>query len=433
MNCKNRSPGVQFRWTKSERVIFIRRVDIFAGAGGFSRPRLGKYVLVSLLAVLPLGTWAEKLSAQKPPAAANTAQPPSHAQQTPDQLQQLVAPIALYPDSLVAQILVAATFPEQIVEADRWLQAHPDLKGEALAKAVDLKPWDPSVKALTAFPSVLGNMDKNLSWTSSLGDAYYNNQDEVLDAIKVMRERAKEAGTLKSTPQETVGMEDSTISIEPASSDQVYVPEYDPWLAYGNPIDAWQDWYPYPGIWYDGVGCWFGPAFPVGYFGGFDWGWGHWGFDRHHRFVTHNDNRYYSRSTTFYNRGAYYRGGSRAVANSAARGLNSRANAATVPSRESAAGRSSVVPEGLRGNFEENRRSSVTADEHGAYNRPGATINPFGGNIQAARGYAAPRGQSGIRSGAFSGYGNGGMARGFSARGGASFSGGASRGGGGHR
>src|SRR6267378_55158 len=100
--------------------------------------------------------------------------------------------IALYPDSLVTQILAASTFPEQVVAADRWVQSHPDLKDDALAQAVDQLPWDPSVKALVAFPSVLGNMDKNLSWTSSLGDAYFNQEQDVMDAIQVMRRRAKD-------------------------------------------------------------------------------------------------------------------------------------------------------------------------------------------------------------------------------------------------
>ena len=112
----------------------------------------------------------------------------------------------------MAQILAASTFPEQVVEADRWVQAHPDLKGDALGQAVDQQPWDPSVKALTAFPSVLGNMDKNLSWTSSLGDAYYNQQQDVMDAVQVMRQRAQEAGNLKTTPQQTVTTQGSTIS-----------------------------------------------------------------------------------------------------------------------------------------------------------------------------------------------------------------------------
>jgi len=100
--------------------------------------------------------------------------PVVNAPLTPAQLEQLVAPIALYPDSLVAQILAASTYPAEIVEADRWMQQHPELKGEQLGQAVNTQPWDPSVKALTEFPSVLANLDKNLSWTSSLGDAYIN-------------------------------------------------------------------------------------------------------------------------------------------------------------------------------------------------------------------------------------------------------------------
>ena len=151
------------------------------------------------LAAEPFG-----VSRSASPGTGRSVPPPPYTQQAPEQLQQLVAPIALYPDSLVAQILAASTFPEQVVEADRWVQAHPDLKGSALGQAVDQQPWDPSVKALTAFPSVLGNMDKNLSWTSSLGDAYYNQQQDVMNAMQVMRQRAQAAGNLQTTPQQTV-------------------------------------------------------------------------------------------------------------------------------------------------------------------------------------------------------------------------------------
>ncbi len=208
------------------------------GRPGF--PRLGKRVLVCLLSLVALfAIWPQNLTAQ------DAQTPPPNAPLTPEQLQQLVAPIALYPDSLVAQILAASTFPEQVVEADRWVQAHPDLHGDALGQGVDQQSWDPSVKALSAFPSVLGNMDKNLSWTSSLGDAYYNQQPEVMDAIQVMRQRAQAAGNLQSTPQQTVDTEDSTVVIQPASPDVVYVPAYDPWLVYGDPIVAWPGWYPY--------------------------------------------------------------------------------------------------------------------------------------------------------------------------------------------
>src|SRR5208283_3748219 len=259
-------------------------MNIFGSGAGFSRPRLGTRILVSLLSLaLLFATWPEKLSAyQEAQAPAQAAQAPRYAQQTPEQLQQLVAPIALYPDSLVAQIVAAATFPEQVVEADRWLQTHPDLKGEALAQAVDQQPWDPSVKALTAFPSVLGNMDKNLSWTSSLRDAYYNQQQDVMNAIQVMRQKAQEAGNLKTTPQQTVTNQGSTIIIQPASPDVVYVPAYDPWVVYGYPIAPWPFWYPYPGIWFGGPYLSFGIGFGIGWFGGFGWGWPHWGFDWHH-------------------------------------------------------------------------------------------------------------------------------------------------------
>lgn len=150
----------------------FNHMNIFGSAAPSSRPPAGRQILVPLLWItLLLGAWSQKLQAyqdQDTQAPPQTEQAQSYPQQTPEQLQQLVAPIALYPDSLVAQILAASTFPDQVVEADRWVEAHPGLRGEALGQAVDSEVWDPSVKALTAFPSVLGNMDKNLSWTSSL-------------------------------------------------------------------------------------------------------------------------------------------------------------------------------------------------------------------------------------------------------------------------
>jgi hypothetical protein len=238
---------------------------IFGRAVGFLGPRLGAQILVSLMSLaLIFATLPENLAASQAAtasqdqvpsqdqAASQNAQAPPYAQQTPEQLQRLVAPIALYPDSLVAQVLAAATFPEQIVEADRWVQAHPDLKGQELGQAVDQQPWDPSVKALAAFPSVLGNMDKNLSWTSSLGDAYYNQQQDVMDAVQVMRRKAQATGNLKTTPQQTVTTDGSDVEIAPAQPDVVYVPAYNPWQVYGYPIVAWPGWYPYPGIWFGG-------------------------------------------------------------------------------------------------------------------------------------------------------------------------------------
>ena len=387
-------------------------MNIFGRVGEFSRSGLARQSLIPVLSsVLLFAVGPQRLLAyqdapgpesQNPPQAqdqqAPDAQAPPYTQQTAEQLQQLVAPIALYPDSLVAQILAASTFPEQVVEADRWVQAHPDLKGDALGQAVDQQPWDPSVKALAAFPSVLGNMDKNLSWASSLGDAYYNQQEDVMNAVQVMRRRAQEAGNLKSTPQQTVATQDSDISIAPADPDEVYIPAYDPWMVYGGPVMAWPAWYPYPGIWFGGPYLNFGMGFGIGWYGGFGWGWNHWGFNWRGGYGLYGGGRYYSRSNTFYNRSNYYRGGGeRGVARNVQRGAS-----------------------GNRGGF--------NGERGGANARAGATSRPFNGNRQAARGYAAPRGQSGVRSGAFSGYQRGGQARSSSSRGSASMG---ARGGGG--
>jgi hypothetical protein len=387
-------------------------MNVFARAAESSMARLGKQGLISLLsltlllATLPENLFAEQDQAppqdqQAPPPQdqqAPQAPAPAYASQTAQQLQQLVAPIALYPDSLVAQILAASTFPEQVVEADRWVQANPDLKGDALGKAVDQQPWDPSVKALAAFPSVLGNMDKNLSWTSSLGDAYYNQQQDVMDAIQVMRRRAEESGNLKTTQQQVVNNQGNEVVIQPANPDVVYVPAYDPWLVYGSPIGPWPGWYPYPGIWFGGPYLSFGLGFGIGWFGGFGWGWPHWGFNWHGGYPIYGGRRYFSRSPTFYNRGNFYRSG----------GV-----------------RGGVYRGGVQA------RGGVAA-RGGVYNRPGAVPRPFNGDRQAARGYAAPRGQSGVRSGAFSGIDHGGQARSFSSRGQSSFGGGMRGGGGGH-
>jgi Protein of unknown function (DUF3300) len=336
-------------------------------------------VLISSLALV-FATVPYSLSAGQDDQAPPPDQAPAYSQETPEQLQQLVAPIALYPDSLVAQILAAATFPEQVVEADRWVQAHPDLKGDDLGRAVDQQPWDPSVKALTAFPSVLGNMDKNISWTSTLGDAYYNQQQDVMNAIQVMRQKAQQAGNLKSTPQQTVTTDPyGDVDIAPANPDVVYVPAYDPWLVYGYPVPVWPGWYEYPGIWFGGPYLSFGIGFGIGWFGGFGWGWGHWGFDWHNHYPVFDHARFYSRSRTFYNRDNFYRGGARA----------------------------------------------------GVFNR-GIGPRPFEGSRPDARGFAEPRGQSNTRSGAFSHYDHGGESRAYSSRGRSSMGGFGGHAGGGH-
>jgi hypothetical protein len=151
-------------------------------------------------------------------------------------LQQLVAPIALYPDALVAQVLGAATFPDQVAYASDWLQQNKNLTGAALMQAADKQPWDPSVKALTQFPSVLANMAKNMSWTSALGEAYHTQAADVMSAVQVLRAQAKAAGNLNSGSQITVVQQSpQTIVIQPANPQVVYVPQYNPAVVYGTP------------------------------------------------------------------------------------------------------------------------------------------------------------------------------------------------------
>lgn len=351
---------------------------------------LRKFLAVILCSHLMLATLVGQ-STQGDEPSPNT--PVTSAQPTPQELQQLVAPIALYPDSLVAQILAASTYPAQIVEADRWLQAHPELKGDELAKAVDQQPWDPSVKALAEFPSVLANMDKNLSWTSSLGDAYINHQDDVMNAVQEMRQQAEKAGNLKSTKELKVKDDKEKIVIEPADPEVIYVPEYDPWAIYGFAVAPWPGWYWYPGLYWTSPGFAFGIGFDIGFFGGYGWGWHHWGPDWHHNTIVYNHNTYISRSSTFVNRN-YYSNRSRM---NSFRGSDGR-------SRE--------------GN---SFHGGGPASPHASAPRGGAD-GGFGGS----HGASAPRGD---QYGAFSGYHEGGVTRGYSSRGYASMGG--SHGGGG--
>jgi len=343
-----------------------------------------KRLVIVVLSCL-LVQFTAQAGSYNPVGQSNEPPPTASVQQSPQELQQLVAPIALYPDALVAQILAASTYPTQIVEADRWIQSHADLKGKKLADEVDKQPWDPSVKALAQFPSVLENMDKNLSWTSSLGDAYVNQQQDVTDAVQQMRQEARNAGKLNSNEQEKVSTEGNTIAIEPANPEVVYVPAYDPWLVYGAPIVAYPGWVPVPGIFFAGPAVSFGFGFGIGFFGGFGWGWHNWGYDWHGRRVIYNHNTYISHSRTIINRNNFNHGNF------------------------------------SHGNFTHGN------DFHGS--RPGGGGAGFHGS-------SAPHFQPGTRSGALSGFDHGGNARGFSSRGRSSFGGGSHggfHGGGGRR
>lgn len=230
----------------------------------------------------------------------------------PEQLQRLVAPIALYPDSLLASILAASSYPSQIAEANNWLASRRNLAPEELASQADSQSWDPSVKELLAFPPVLQNLSSNLSWTSELGDAYFNQQPEVMDAIQEMRRQAKKSGTLKSNDQIHVIDKHGHITIEPAKQDranaEVYVPAYDPWDVYGYPIDPWPGWVSVPGVWWDGPGLNFGLGFGIEPWIGYGWGWNGWGFDWDDRGLFFGGRPYYPYGPAFFNRYNYYHG-----------------------------------------------------------------------------------------------------------------------------
>ena len=160
-----------------------------------------------------------------------------------EQLEQLVAPIALYPDALVAQILAASTYPAQVISADNWIHSMGNAAPEQIAYGADAQTnWDPSVKALTAFPQVLDLMNHDLRWTTDLGNAYYNQPQDVLQTIQIMRQRAQNAGTLQNSPEQAVSYQQGYIQLAPASSQVVYLPTYDPWTSYGQPVS------PYPGF-----------------------------------------------------------------------------------------------------------------------------------------------------------------------------------------
>jgi uncharacterized membrane protein YgcG len=199
-----------------------------------------------------------------------------------EELEQLLAPIALYPDSLLAQVLMASTYPLEIVQAARWLKANPKVTGKALEDAMQKQRWDPSVKSLTAMPQVLEMMDTKIDWTQKLGDAFLAQQAQVMQTVQALRAKASAAGNLKSTPEQQVSTVQesgqSVIVIEPANPQVVYVPTYDPAVIYGPwPYPAYPPYYYYPPAYYPGAGMfWFGAGMLVGaaIWGGCNWGGG---------------------------------------------------------------------------------------------------------------------------------------------------------------
>jgi uncharacterized membrane protein YgcG len=223
-----------------------------------------------------------------PPPPANAGSVTTVTKQTVSASQgmyeQLVAPVALYPDALLAQILMASTYPLEVVEAARWAKDNPGIQGSALEDAMQNQSWDPSVKSLTAFPQVLQMMNEKLSWMQQLGDAVLADQKGVMAAVQSLRRAALEQGNLKSGMEQTVNVQtgatpaETVITIEPASSAVVYVPTYDPTVVYGTwPYPAYPPYYYYPPGYYGGAAFWgFTAGIIIGaaLWGGCDWNGG---------------------------------------------------------------------------------------------------------------------------------------------------------------
>jgi hypothetical protein len=217
------------------------------------------------------------LLAQQPPEL-----PPPGQALGPDQLDDLVAPVALYPDPLVSQILVASTYPLELVQALQWLQRNPGLTGAAMTQASEQQNWDPSIQALVVFPDLVKRLNQDITWTTNLGNAFLSQQADVMDAVQRMRLKAEQAGKLSSTNQQRVTTTNDSgqpvITIQPADPQVIYLPNYDPAYFWGPPL-----YYPYANWFYPPFGggaYWgFGPGISMGlYFGGGWGGWGGWGW-----------------------------------------------------------------------------------------------------------------------------------------------------------
>jgi hypothetical protein len=260
----------------------------------------------------PSYTQPQPYAQQQPYAGQNDAGPGPGYQQgygqaqapaqsfTAEQLEQMLAPVALYPDALLAQVLAAATYPAQVAVASQWLQTQGNASPEQIAAGADAQNWDPSVKALTAFPQVLAQMDQDLAWTTDLGNAYYNQPQDVLQTAQVMRQRAQAAGTLQNTPQQAVTYDQGNIELAPVNPQEVSVPEYNPWDVYGEPVS------PYPGFSLLGsleslagsAPVRFGTGIATAAFSRTGFGWISWALDWLSNSILFNHSNYYSQSTS---------------------------------------------------------------------------------------------------------------------------------------
>jgi Protein of unknown function (DUF3300) len=253
-------------------------------------------ILCSLLLlqinVVPMSRAQEQTAASPQPEAA--------AKIPADQLDSLVAPIALYPDEMLAQVLAASTYPLEIVQLQQWLEKNKTLKDKALADAVQKQPWDPSVQGLAAMPDLVKRLANDVQWTTDLGNAFLEQQSDVMDAVQRMRKKAQDAGNLKSTEQQKVETKvvesKQVIIVQQANPEVVYVPTYNPTVVYGPPVYPYPPiTYPPPGYYAAGVAISFGVGLAMGAAWGGGWGYGcGWGGNND---ITINNNNNYNRNS----------------------------------------------------------------------------------------------------------------------------------------
>ncbi len=320
------------------------------------------------------------------------AQGPASAYVTLDavQLDQLVAPIALDPDSVVAQTLTAATFPDQVAAADSWLSENMNLRPEERAAGANTMPWDPAVKALIEFPAVLDNMAKNAAWTAQLGNAYFNQPGDVMNAVQATRAQAQASKVLVETPQQHVVVDAGVISIVPVNPAVVFVPYYNPWRVWGPMFVAYPGFVvlpPPPGI-VIGFGLVFDAGIPIRVFAGFDWGFAAWAPVWDGGIVLFHHDTYISRSVTVINHGHFgghdcgaFEHGGRGVPQN----FHAAAHSGTAQAAASRANRAGV--------------GGQTASNHSGLGSHSRSANSGFGNHTGSSSSAANRSSFGNRSG----------------------------------
>ena len=411
--------------------------------------RLGRRITAAVCAALLIPSNVVS-SALAPPQGATTT---TAAAKIPrDQLDSLVAPIALYPDPLLAQVLAASTYPLEIIQLQQWLTKHPDLKGDALAAAVEKENWDPAVQGLAALPDVVKRLGDDIKWTADLGNAFLAQQSDVMDAVQRMRKKASDAGNLKTTEQQKVTTQvvetKQVIVIQQANPQVIYVPAYNPVVVYGPPI------YPYPPIYYPPVGYYaagvaigFGVGVAMGAFWGGGWGYGpRWGYGSVHinvnnRYVNHY-NRYnsYNRYGNNWNHNPQHRGGAPYADRNTANRYGGTARGDSTATRQATARQNAGASARTQPATGANRSGSTGANRAGASPATRAlarTAAAGGGDRVGNRSIPSSQGYSGRSSNAFGGASSSrpssGAARSSSQRGSASVGASRARSGGGGR